>query len=350
MKPVLRIVLSLILTGLFLVLFFNGFDLGAAWRSASAADPTLLALGVLVNLAAYVVRAWRWRYLLAPIKEGVGLYNLTSTTLIGFMISFLVPFRVGEVVRPVVLARREGLHAGAAFATVALERLLDTLTVMSLFLVFVLLPRGAAILSGGGANGAVLFLKRGAVAAAGFVLLGLPLVILLVAMPDRIIALLHRLNPGRPEGAIGRAIAALRNLVRGFGAIRRVRDLAPALLLSCAVWLLIDLSVFCTVRAFDLPLRFTDTFLLLVPLGVGIAVPTPGGVGPYEYLGQISLVGFWGVGAARAAAAAVTLHASTLVPTIAAGLFFMWRDGVRPSEVRKIAAMAPAGSGGQGAS
>lgn len=351
MKPALRVVLSLVLTGFFLVLFFKGFDLGAAWKSASSADPGLLALGVVVNLAAYVVRAWRWRYLLSPIKEGVGLYNLTSTTLIGFMISFLVPFRIGEVARPVLLARREGLHAGAAFATIALERLLDTLIVMTLFLAFVLSPRGAAILSAGGdANVAALFLRRGALTAAAFVLVGLPLVALLVAFPDRIVALLHRLNPGASTGMIGKAITALLSVVKGFSAVRRPRALVPALLLSFVVWLLIDLSVLLGVRAFGLPLQFADIFLLIVPLGVGIAVPTPGGVGPYEYLGQISLVGFWGVGVDRAAAAAVTLHASTLVPTIVAGLMFMWRDGLRPSEVRRMAAMATSGSGREEAS
>ena len=62
----------------------------------------------------------------------------------------------------------------------------------------------------------------------------------------------------------------------------------------------------------------------------------PGGVGPYEYLCQISLVDFWNVPAAMAGAVAVTLHAITLVPAILVGLTFMWRDGVRPREVRSL--------------
>src|SRR5262245_38496979 len=96
----------------------------------------LLAAAVLLNLLAYPVRAWRWRHLLAPVRERIGLYNLTSTTIIGFMVSFLVPMRLGEVVRPVLLARRERFSSSAAIATIALERLFDALTVMSLYLVF----------------------------------------------------------------------------------------------------------------------------------------------------------------------------------------------------------------------
>jgi len=73
--------------------------------------------------------------------------------------------------------------------------------------------------------------------------------------------------------------------------------------------------------------------------------PTPGGVGPYEFLGQVSLSGFFAVPAADAAAAAVTLHAIALLPTIVIGLAFMWRDGLRPSEVRTVAAAGPAWRG-----
>ena len=351
MKPATRLALSLLLTGLFLVLFLRGFDLRAAWRAAAAASPGLLALCAAINLGAYLLRAWRWRYLLAPIRKGVGMYNLTSTTLIGFMISFLVPFRIGEVVRPVLLARREKLPTGATIASIALERLLDTLAVMVLFLAFVLSSRGAAVLAapGGASTGAALFLRRGVWAAAGFVLIGLPLVAILVAVPRRVADLLHRLNPGARSGRVGRAIESLEGFVAGLGAVRTIGRLVPCLLLSFALWLVIDLSVLLGVRAFGLGLRFADMFLLIVPLGVGIAVPTPGGVGPYEFLAQVSLAGFWGVDAARAAAVAATLHASTLHPTIAGGLLFMWRDGLRPAEVRRMASFAEAPAGREGA-
>src|SRR5436309_9911013 len=104
-----------------------------------------LAASVLVTLLAYLIRAWRWRVLMAPIKKRVGMYNLTSTMFIGFMISFIVPFRIGEVARPVLLARREKVSTTATIATVALERLFDVLTVMALLLWFVLTARGSAL-------------------------------------------------------------------------------------------------------------------------------------------------------------------------------------------------------------
>ena len=341
MKSTTRILISLALTIGFLVLFLRSFDLEAAGRAVASASPALLLLAVILNLLAYVVRAWRWRHLLAPMRENIGLYNLTATTFIGFMITFLVPMRIGEIVRPVLLARRERLPASAAIATIALERLFDMLTVMALFLVFSLSAHGRGVLdpsdAGTAQASAALLLRQGALLASVGVAVGLPIVILLVLFPGVVLRWLHRLNRGGPTSRLGRGIVLLEQFLAGFGSLRRGRELGKIVASSLAMWLLIDLSTWIGLKAFGLPLQFFDTFLLMVALTVGISVPTPGGVGPFEYFCQIALTDLWRVPAAVAGAVALALHAVTLLPTIAVGLLFMWRDGVRPAEVRNLA-------------
>ena len=341
MKSTTRILISLALTIGFLVLFLRSFDLEAAGRAVASASPGLLLLAVILNLLAYVVRAWRWRHLLAPMRENLGLYNLTATTFIGFMITFLVPMRIGEIVRPVLLARRERLPASAAIATIALERLFDMLTVMALFLVFSLSAHGRGVLdpsdAGAAQASAALLLRQGALLASVGVAVGLPIVILLVLFPGIVLRWLRRLNRGGQTSRLGRGIVLLEQFLAGFGSLRRGRELGKIVASSLAMWLLIDLSTWFGLKAFGLPLQFFDTFLLMVALTVGISVPTPGGVGPYEYFCQIALTDLWRVPVAVAGAVALTLHAVTLLPTIAVGLLFMWRDGVRPAEVRNLA-------------
>ena len=341
MKSTTRILISLALTIGFLVLFLRSFDLEAAGRAVASASPGLLLLAVILNLLAYVVRAWRWRHLLAPMRENLGLYNLTATTFIGFMITFLVPMRIGEIVRPVLLARRERLSASAAIATIALERLFDMLTVMALFLVFSLSAHGRGVLdpsdAGAAQASAALLLRQGALLASVGVAVGLPIVILLVLFPGIVLRWLRRLNRGGQTSRLGRGIVLLEQFLAGFGSLRRGRELGKIVASSLAMWLLIDLSTWVGLKAFGLPLQYFDTFLLMVALTVGISVPTPGGVGPYEYFCQIALTDLWRVPAAVAGAVALALHAVTLLPTIAIGLLFMWRDGVRPAEVRNLA-------------
>ena len=342
MKSTTRVVLSLGLTVLFLALFLRSFDLGAAGRAIAGASPGLLLLAVVINLLAYLVRAWRWRHLLAPMREGIGLYNLTSTTLIGFMITFLVPMRIGEIVRPVLLARRERLPASAAIATIALERIFDALTVMSLFLVFSFSAHGQAILNpadtASAQASAAMLLRKGALAAALLVAVGLPVAFFLVMFPNVVVGWLHRLNRGGPQSRLGRGILLLEQFLAGFGSLKRGRELGKIVASSLAMWLMIDLSTWYGLRAFGLDMRFFDTFLLMVALTVGISVPTPGGVGPYEYLCTLALTDLWFVPAAVAGAVAITMHAIAILPTVALGLLLMWRDGVRPAEVRNLAA------------
>jgi uncharacterized membrane protein YbhN (UPF0104 family) len=340
-KSTTRILISVGLTGLFLWFFLTRFDWSEAWRSMRQSNGTLLAAAVLLNLVAYPIRAWRWRHLLAPVRERIGLYNLTSTTIIGFMVTFLVPFRLGEVVRPVLLARRERLSSSAAIATIALERLFDAMTVMLLFLIFSVSAYGRALLAppepGGVRSQAATFLREGALGASLLVAVGLPLALILVIFPHKVVGWLHGYNRGGPGTRLGRAIGVLEQFLGGLGSLRRGKELSAIIVSSLAMWLVIDLSVWAGLLAFGLPMRFFDTFLLMVALTVGISVPTPGGVGPYEFLCQISLTDIWGVPAAAAAAVAVTLHAAAVLPPIAIGLFLMWRDGVRPAEVRSLA-------------
>ncbi len=59
-------------------------------------------------------------------------------TVIGFTATFLLPGRVGEVLRPYLLARKEGFSAAATFATIVVERVLDLVAVLMLFSFFLL--------------------------------------------------------------------------------------------------------------------------------------------------------------------------------------------------------------------
>src|SRR5215204_2664454 len=132
----LRAALILVLTVGLLAYFFRGVDLDAVWSETRRARGAFLGAALAFVLTTYVLRALRWQYLLAPI--GATRFSTAfETTVIGFAVSFLLPARPGEVLRPYLLARREHLPATAAFATVILERLLDVVTVLLLFGAFV---------------------------------------------------------------------------------------------------------------------------------------------------------------------------------------------------------------------
>lgn len=71
-----------------------------------------------------LVRAWKWRQLLLPLRS-VGTVRLFGAIMAGYLLSMIVPFGFGTVARAWLVARRETLKLSAVLATVALDRLTD---------------------------------------------------------------------------------------------------------------------------------------------------------------------------------------------------------------------------------
>jgi glycosyltransferase 2 family protein len=129
------LVVSLLAIAL-LAWFVRNANLADVWLAVRGARIDLLVASVLLVGVTYWSRAVRWQYLLAPVGP-TRFRTAFRTTVIGFAASFLLPARAGDVLRPYLLARQEGLRATATFATIVVERVLDLIAVLVLLAVFV---------------------------------------------------------------------------------------------------------------------------------------------------------------------------------------------------------------------
>jgi glycosyltransferase 2 family protein len=99
-------------------------------RVAPATIPAYIA----VWLAMYFVRLARWYWLLAPVQR-VPLRTVLRVGAVGLLAVALLPFRMGEVVRPLLIRRRPKLTFWAASGTVGGERIIDAFSVSVMLLV-----------------------------------------------------------------------------------------------------------------------------------------------------------------------------------------------------------------------
>jgi len=336
---------SVILPLVFLYWFFRGIDRGKLADSLEnvGAGWWLLILAAGIQVVHCLLRAARWRILLGPLKKDVGYYNLISTISIGYMVTMLGPLRLGEVLRPVLLAGRENISKGGAIATILLERLMDALTVASLFaiyLIFFLGPEG-----GMGREAAAGMSVGWGVLMGSFIVLSFPLLYAVVHFRARVAGLLERVV--KEESRAGKAIhAVFHAVVDGFEVIKGGRALLAAWSYSFLIWLTIAFSIWFSVRAFGIHIPLQGSLLMLGALTLGIAIPTPGGVGGYDLLGQQALIRFFGVDPSTAAAAILVMHAFAIGPVIIMGFAFLWKDGLSFSGVT---ARAKAGADGTAA-
>ena len=117
--------------------FLRHANIADVWAQVGQARVDLLILAFVCVMLTYWARAVRWHYLLAPVGH-TRFRTVFRTTVIGFAALAILPARVGDVLRPYLLARREGLSTTATFATVVMERVLDLIAVLALLAIYVL--------------------------------------------------------------------------------------------------------------------------------------------------------------------------------------------------------------------
>ncbi len=314
-------VLSFAVAVAFLGLFFWKLDARQVLRHAVEAQPAWLVLALALQALHLILRSLRWRILLAPMKRRIGFYNLFSTTAIGYLISFVF-FRIGEVLRPIMLAQREKMPRSGAIATCVLERLMDALAVALLLGMYLLLFFDPPASGTGTLD--MQQVRRAGLVLGGLMMACFPLMFAAVHWRHRVTAWVDRWAGG-PQALVPRL---LHGFLDGFDAMKGLGAFTLAWVQSYAIWVAIAASIWASLKAFHLDLAFVDSFLMLALLNIGIAAPTPGGMGSYEYMGQLGLVQVFGVEPNRAAAAILVTHAFAIGPVILLGIFLLWREGL----------------------
>lgn len=323
-RQALRIAAGALVGVLLLALFFRGVDFGALRGAFRRAEPLHLAAVAALTLVMYAARSWRWGFLLAPLTRA-RFADLFSATAVGFMSGLVIP-RAGEVVRPYLIARRQGVRASAAFASIILERLIDLIVVLLLFgLYLYVLPLPEQQTRGPLLHGLKI---AGALAAFG-ALAVLGVLIAFQVAGERALRPIDRLLGLLPQRLARPLSQMARHFSEGLAVLRApAGHLAALFAQSLLVWLLIALSLWVGNLAFGIRLPFHSTFLMLGFLTVGVAVPTPGMVGGFHESYLLALTQAFGVDRETAAAAGIASHALTNLPVLLTGLALLPREGL----------------------
>lgn len=322
---------SILAVGLF-AWFLSHANLASVWDEVRRARIDLLVAGFFAVVLTYVIRAWRWQYLLNPIGR-TRFRTAFRTTVIGFAALGILPARAGDVLRPYLLARQEGLSASATLATIVMERVLDLIAVLVLLAVYVWGSADPATIPP-----ALLWpIEASAAMAAVTALVLMILMWLLATHPERIGTLVLTAGRVLPSRVAATLSDFARTFSTGFAVAREPRCLAAALAWSFPLWLTIAAEAWVVTIAFGIAMPFTGTFLLQSLLVIGVAVPTPGAVGSYHEAYRIGVTTFFGAAEDAAVAAAIVTHAISYFPVVLTGIVFMAQDGLSFGRLQALA-------------
>jgi uncharacterized protein (TIRG00374 family) len=306
-----------------LAVVLRSVDLGRTVDVLVRAAPAWIAVAVAFIVVDVLVRAVRWRGLLAPVRD-VAFRPVLGYLLVGYLANNVLPARLGELVRSHYLGDREGISRTTTLGTVVVERVVDTAVVVAIAAVAI-----------------VVLNVRGVVTSA--VALGAAIVALLVLGLALGIAA-HRL-PGADAVARRAArwprIGELATKLRGGLAVAgHPRTLVGALLLSAAAWGATLLAFAAAGQAVGLELRIGEAALLSSGVALASAIPAgPGYLGTFE-LAAVKVAEALGLPPEPAFAMALLVHASILLVTSVGGLVALTRLGWRRSSATTVASDA----------
>ena len=322
---------TVVVTVVFSYIALSGIDFSEVWHALRNCDywwliPALVAFGL-----GNVARALRWRSLFAPGRRPRPGPTLDAM-MIGYLYNNIMPARVGEAARVVVLTQRTPTPPVETVGTVVVERLYDVVAILAIF--FVAQPwlphvswfRAAAVAA------IVLALAIAAVATVLVIYGERPIRFLL-----RPLGRIHLFSGDRLEKTVS-------ELAHGLSGLRNREVAVEAFLWTIAAWMLTALCSYLVSVAFHLHLPFACGVLVAVAVGLSMILPSPpAAIGVFEGAAILALKAY-GLPKSTILPYALVLHAVNFVPFVLVGLFLLHYNSRHPP-ARPVAS-SPLGSSG----
>lgn len=331
MKRILQIAVIAALTVFFLWLFLRNANLrevGAILRSASLG---WVVVGLAANVGALLLRTVRWRIILDPDDPPPWFATFFANT-VGYMFSIVLPIRAADVARPALLARRTSHRFSGALGTVLTERVLDLTSILCMFVFFAFL-RWNEFSHNPGIAAWFYIVRAGAIASLVILLALAFLIVGLMYFRETIRNLHEKLGRLLPERFRGSWMHFFDSFTETLRITQNRRVLFEVLLCTAGVWACLTSQFWFATKAVDHPLPYDSSFFVTGVTTVGLAIPTPGGIGGFHKACQLVLTRFYGFSIDSSVAVAVLFHIIGTLPVLSTGLFLFAREGLRWKDV-----------------
>jgi uncharacterized protein (TIRG00374 family) len=287
-----------------------------------------------IALLSFFLRAWRWRIILESAGK-ISIWRAYHPMIIGFMINCVLPGRLGEVARPVILQKKENIPFTTGLATVVAERVFDICILLILFMLTVGLlqidPDQNVTFGSYHLNLETLqsvfdgLLKLGGVLIAGIALFSIGkfrkiIYSAVMSAPELLFFAGADFKSSVRSKICEPVIRILKNIARGFILIRYPRKMLYCSVLSVLIWGLGALSYYLfSLGSPGVNLTYLEMTAVLVIVCFFISLPSvPGWWGLWE-AGGIFALSLFGVTAKEAAGFTLANHAIQVFPVIIAG-------------------------------
>ena len=322
-------VLGIVVSAALLWWTLHDVDFGLVGRTLRGSNVLLFAAATLCGTLIFAVRARKWRTILDPVEEGVPFGPLWRSVAIGMMLNNTVPARLGEVARAYALHKeRPSVPFSASFASIAVDRVFDSVVLFGLMFAAMLDPRfpqGTRVAGQSMAH----------VAGLGTVFIAVLLAALyaIVFFPERMVLVFEALSRRVAPKYEARGRAALHAFAEGLSVLRSPRRFVAVLWWTLLHWLLNGLAFWLGFRAVGVVAPFSAALFVQGVIAAGVAVPqAPGFFGGFEAIAKVALP-VYGASEAQAVSWALGYHILSFIPITVIGAWYFVRLGLHFREL-----------------
>lgn len=320
-RKTLSVIVGIAISVVLMWLLFRNIEFDKLTAALQGANYFWLIPNVLMIMLTMYLRAYRWSFMVRPVKD-VAFHKLLAATCIGFMANNVLPLRLGEFVRAYSLSSQDrDVSKSASMATIFVERMVFDLT--ALLIIF-----GAVM--GIAAIDLPDEMRFGIYFALTIALTGLVSVMLLARHPERSGDYLTRylfFLPARIKNLLKEIVV---RFSAGLEFITQFRTAASVGGQTLLIWLLMGISNYFVFLAFGFEVPLVTSYLLLVVVSVSILVPSsPGFLGVYHWAVVFALTELShheGIGTTEAVSFALVLHAAQYIPITLMGFYFLKKE------------------------
>lgn len=311
MKKWLTTILVVAVTALLLGYALWKVDLEALGEVLARADYRFVGPFLVILTVFFWIKAWRWAVILAPLGR-YSARQVAPAMMIGFAANNVLPAHLGEIVRSLWFARRYQQRVSAVLVSQVLERILDVMAILLLYLLavpWIESPPQAIQLS--------VWLVSGVATAMAVVIYAMR------ASPQRVFRCWRTLSGKLPASIQSRGEAFLSDVLRALSSVGSPARLALLIANSLLQWSLMGVCVWMSMAAVGVTVGPAITIIVLTATVVAVTLPNaPGYVGALQAAFVFALQPF-GVSSESAFAASVFYLVCNWIPVTSVGALFL---------------------------
>jgi hypothetical protein len=300
---------------------FKGENFGELIHQIKEVNITAFTIGCFILLSSCIVRAYRWKLIMDPVEK-IPLHDVFAATMVGYFGNGILAFRLGELLRAYSVTAGRKMSTTQAFGTVILERILDLLMVIVLFIIVI--PWFPFDHSG--------------IRFAFYIFSGLTFVLIVGVFLSSKYNLMERIGKmDLFQKGIGQKIFFICDKVfDGVTLIKKTNHFSIIMASSVFLWSFYFVATYYLLNACGIPQDLVSTGIILVLGSIAIGIPAlPGSAGTYDAGIKFSLIVVFGIASDQALTYAIVSHAASYFPFVFVGAVYFLLGSVSLKDVKK---------------